>query len=78
MSTTRFLFNLRLAPAALLEHVKFHLVGDSQFQSDMFFTFFENVNGLPTNINQQSSFKYKHLHHLLNKLEVDLFSFVKT
>ena len=45
MSTDRFLFNLRLAPAALLEHVKFHLVGDSQFQSDMFFTFFENVNG---------------------------------
>lgn len=44
MATTRFLFNLRIAPDALLQHVKFHLTGDSKFSTEMFFTFFEYVN----------------------------------
>ena len=40
--------------------------------------FFDNVNGLPTNTNQQSSFKYRRLRHLLNKLDIDVFSLVET
>ena len=45
MATTRFLFNLKIAPDAILSHVKFHLVGDSKFPTEMFFTFFESING---------------------------------
>ena len=45
MTIARFLFNLRIAPDALLKHVKFHLIGESNFSTEMFFTFFEYVNG---------------------------------
>ena len=45
MTIARFLFDLRVAPDALLKHVKFHLIGDSNFSTEMFFTFFEFVNG---------------------------------
>ena len=44
MTIARFLFDLRVAPDALLKHVKFHLIGDSNFSTEMFFTFFEYVN----------------------------------
>jgi len=45
MTITRFLFDLKIAPDAILSHVKFHLVGDSKFPTEMFFTFFESING---------------------------------
>lgn len=44
MATVRFLYDITLAPDALLAHIKLHLTGNSQFPTPFFYTIFDFIN----------------------------------